>query len=186
VVDYIRLIDNLERSFDIVVGNQDADARSDKLANVILQVLDGNWVNAAEGFVEENKRRISNHSASDFEFSAFAARQEPSFALGHLGQAKPLNQLIGAAIPVLFRNSHRFEDGVKIIADAKPLKDAGLLRKIPDAETRPFEHRKFCDFIAFKNDLAGGGNYHPHNHPEAGGFARAVSAKQANDAAVGD
>jgi len=58
VVDNVGLVDDLERSFDIMVCNQQAHSGGDEPPYFVLQVLDGDGVDTAEGLVQQNQRRF--------------------------------------------------------------------------------------------------------------------------------
>ena len=93
VVDDVCLVNHLKRSLDIVVGDKDADTGSNEPANLMLQILNRNRVNAAERFIKENQRRICHHRTGDFKGAvghlerAVELRPEDPVINDHLGDA---------------------------------------------------------------------------------------------------
>ena len=76
VVNDIGFVCDFERSLDVVVGNQNTNARCDQSFYFSLQFLNRNRVNPAEWFIEQNQRWVCYHCTGDFEFSPFSAGQK--------------------------------------------------------------------------------------------------------------
>ena len=59
----------------VVVGDQHADAEAGKVADELLDIADGDGVDAGERFVEQNEGGAAGERAGDFATAPFAARE---------------------------------------------------------------------------------------------------------------
>src|SRR5690606_33902850 len=69
-IDDVGAVGQAERLADIVVGDQDADAAVGKVTHQLLDVADGDRINAGEGLVEQHVARPRRQGASDFDAAA--------------------------------------------------------------------------------------------------------------------
>lgn len=74
LVDDVRAVADAQGLVDIVVGDEDGDAHALESADLLLQALDGQRINAREGLVEQDEFRIGDQRTGDLELAAFAAR----------------------------------------------------------------------------------------------------------------
>src|SRR5260221_292483 len=72
-IDDIGAIGQAERFTHIVVGDQDADAAIGEMADQILNVADGDRIDAGEGLVEQHVIRTRRQRARDFDAATLAA-----------------------------------------------------------------------------------------------------------------
>lgn len=72
-VDDVRAVADAEGLLDVVVGDEAGDAALGEGADFLLDILDGDRVNAGEGFVEKDELGFGDEGAGDLELSAFAA-----------------------------------------------------------------------------------------------------------------
>src|SRR5574343_796585 len=70
--DDIGAVCNAQRFTDVVVGNQHANAALLEEADNFLDLEHGNWVNAGERFVEQNKSRLRSQCACNLDSATFA------------------------------------------------------------------------------------------------------------------
>ena len=92
MVDDVRFVGNFKGSFDIVIGDKDADSGRNEPSNFSLKFLNSYRVNSAEWFIQQYKRGISNHRTRDFKLSPLASRQKPRLTVDYLAKTEPLNK----------------------------------------------------------------------------------------------
>src|SRR5438093_13668154 len=80
-VDDIGAIGDAERLADIVIGDEDADARVPEVKDDFLNVGDGNWIDARKRLVEQDELRRDDERASDLRPATFAPRQRMGWRL---------------------------------------------------------------------------------------------------------
>src|SRR5688572_7045902 len=67
--------DQVERLAHVVIGDQDADAALSQVAHKRTNVVNGDGVDAGEGFVEQHEGRTRRERAGDLDSAPLAARQ---------------------------------------------------------------------------------------------------------------
>ncbi len=88
VVDEVGAVHEFQGFADVVVGDEDAEAAFAEAADNFLDFIDGDGIDAAEGFVEEEKLRAGDEGAGDFEAALFAAAEGVGLALGEAGEVE--------------------------------------------------------------------------------------------------
>ena len=181
VVEDVGPVGDLQGAFDVVVGDEDADAGGNEPADFGLQLLHGNRVHAGKRLVQQNQRRIGHHRPGDFQLAAFPAGQKSRLAVDDLAEAEPFDQVVGPAFAFGLADGHGFQNRQQIFPDRQPLKDAGFLRQIAHAQSGAFVHRHFRYVVALEEDTAAVRDNHADGHAERGGLAGAVAAQEAHD-----
>jgi len=74
-IDNIGAIGEPERLADIVIGDQNADAAIGEMPNQILDIADGDRIDAGKGFVEQHVIGTGGQRAGDFDAATLAARE---------------------------------------------------------------------------------------------------------------
>jgi len=110
-----------------VIGDEKGDATVGEAADLGLEIFDGDWVYATEGFIEEDEARFGDQCASDFELSAFATGASAGLVFGFVGEAELFEEGAGAGLAIASRERAGFEDGEKIVLAGEAAKDAGFL-----------------------------------------------------------
>ena len=81
---------------DIVVGDENAFAEFVlEPANFLLEIFDGDGIDAAERLIEQNELGIGDQGAGDFEFPPFAAAEGVGFLIPLAGEAVLIEQSLG-------------------------------------------------------------------------------------------
>jgi hypothetical protein len=97
-----------------------------------------------------------------------------------------VDEHLGPAVPLGAGDRHGFENGIEVVADAEALEDAGFLGEVTHAEACAFVHGQFGNIASLEDYSAVVGCDHTHYHSKGGGFSRAVSSEQTDNAALGD
>ena len=174
-----------------MVGDDDADILVFERGDDRLDVLHGDRVDAGEGFVEQDERRIDRHGAGDLRAAALAARKLDAHAFAHLLQAELLDERLDALGLILLRETGHFEYGADVVLDAQPAEDRSLLRQIPHAHLRAAVDRFVgqlgdAALVVFEEDFPLVRLYQPDDHVERGGLSRAVGPQQSDDLSLVD
>jgi len=169
-----------------VVGDDDADVLVLERRHDRLDVLHGDGVDAREGLVEQDERRVDGHRARDLRTAPFAARKLDAEALANLLQAELLDQRLDALGLVLLREIGHFEYGADVVLDRQAAEDRCLLCQVAHAHLGAFVDRllgQFGDlaFVVLEEDAPFVGLDKPHDHVESRGLAGSVGAEQSDD-----
>lgn len=143
-------------------------------------------VDAREGLVEQDERRVDGHRARDLRTAPFAARKLDAEALAHLLQAELLDQRLDALVLVFLREIGHFEYGADVVLDRQAAEDRCLLCQVAHAHLGAFVDRllgQFGDlaFVVLEEDAPFVGLDKPHDHVESRGLAGSVGAEQSDD-----
>ena len=179
-MDDVGAIDQSERLADIVVGDQHADPAAGEVPDQLLNVGNGDRVDAGEGFVEQHEVGTAGQRPGDLQPAALATRQGDGGRLAQVADVEFLEQRVEfafALLPVLLDDlEHRADVGFH----RQPAKDRRFLRQVADAEAGPPVHRHGRDVEAVDLDRALVDGHQAGHHVEAGGLARAVGPEQAD------
>jgi hypothetical protein len=74
-VNNVGSVDQPEGFADIVIGNQDADAAPFEVTHKILDIANGDGIDACKRLIEEHERRLAGEGAGNLAPPPFAARQ---------------------------------------------------------------------------------------------------------------
>src|SRR2546428_843388 len=111
LVQDVGAIGDRERLTHVVVGDQDADAPVAQAPDDLLDVADGDGVDARERLVEQQVLRRGHQRAGDLQPAPLAARQGEGRVRGERGQVQLRQQLARARATLVHREVERLEDG---------------------------------------------------------------------------
>jgi hypothetical protein len=171
---------------DVVVGDEDADSLLFEVEDDLADVVDGQRVDAGEGFVEEDELRLGRQAAGDLDSAAFTARKGVAASASDVGDAEFFEQLIETGEPLGPLHRHRFEHRQDVLLGRHLAKDRSLLRQIPEAKTGPQVHRQAGHILAIEVNDASLGGFETDEHVKAGRLACTIRPEQADDLAVVD
>ena len=77
-----------------MVGDEHADAEAGEVAHELLDIADGDGVDAGEGFVEENEVRMGRKRPSDLDPPPLATRQADAKTGSHMADVQFVEQLV--------------------------------------------------------------------------------------------
>ena len=77
-------VGDVQGFLDVVVGDEDADAAGAQLFHDVLDVLDGDGVDAGERLVEEDEGGVGREGAGDLGAALFTAAENVAPGLAHL------------------------------------------------------------------------------------------------------
>ena len=142
-VDDIGTVDQAERLADIVVGDENADAARGQLAHQILDIRDGDRIDAGERLVEEHEIGVAGQRAGDLEPAPLAARQRNRGGLAQMRDVEFFQELVetlsrsllaldeslseGRDEPGLVNEAFRAVHTLKSLAGIFSIKDLGIL-----------------------------------------------------------
>ena len=185
-VDDVGAIDQPQRLAHVVIGDQDADAPSLQVPHKVLNVADGDRVDAGEGLVEQHEGRLSGERARDFAAPPLAARQGDRRRAAQARDVELLQEQFQhrfARRPVgLVDLQHRAD----VVLDIEAAEDRRFLRQVADAEPRPLEHGQAGDVVAVQLDRALVRFDEADDHVEDGRLAGAVRPQEADRFAAPD
>src|SRR4051812_43989495 len=164
-----------------MVGDQDAEAAVAQAADNFLNFENGDGVNAAEWFVQEQEFGRGDKGAGDFEATFFAAAEGVGFAFGKAAHVEFVKEVFEANVAFRAGELAGFEDGEDVLFDSEFAEDGGFLREITNAEARALVHGERGDVAILEFDGAAVWGDDTDDHVKCGGFARAVGAEQADD-----
>ena len=146
LVEQVGAVGDGQRLVDVVVGDDDADVLVLERRHDRLDVLHGDGVDAREGLVEQDERRVDGHRARDLRTAPFAARKLDAEALANLLQAELLDQRLDALGLVLLREIGHFEYGADVVLDRQAAEDRCLLCQVAHAHLGAFVDRLLGQF----------------------------------------
>ncbi len=182
-MDDIGAIDQAERLADVMVGDQHADAAPGQVPDELLDVGDGDRVDAGERLVEQHEVWPAGERTGDLQPATLAARQRDGRRLAQMRDRELLQQFVEALLALLSVLLGDLEYGADVVLDGKAAEDRGLLRQVADAEPRAAVHRHRRDVVAVYLDRALVDRHEAGDHVEAGRLARPVGSEQAHSLA---
>ena len=166
---------------DVVVGDDHADVHRLEFGDDMLDVLDGDRVDAGEGFVEEDEFRVDGQGAGDFAAAALTAGELDALVLADFLETELVDQRLEPVEAVFLVEAGHFHDREDVVLHAHRAEDRGFLRQIADAFLGALVHRKAGDLLFAEEDAPVVGLDQAGDHIEAGGLAGTVGAEQAHD-----
>ena len=100
-VDDVGTVCDRESLADIVVRDEHADTARFEVEDDLLQVEDGNRIDAGKGFVEQDEGRLDAETARDLHASALATGQGIAAGLADVAEVQLVQQFFGAGTPHL-------------------------------------------------------------------------------------
>src|SRR5215208_5524249 len=183
-VDDVGAVGERQRLADVVVGDQHADAAAGETADEVLDVADGDRVDAGEGLVEEHEGRLAGQRPGDLAAPALAARERDRRRLAQPRDVELLEQGIELSLALLAVGLGDLEHAADVVLDVEAAEDRGLLGQVADAEPRAPVHRQRRDVVAVEADDALVRRDEAGDHVEDRRLAGAVRAKQPDRLAV--
>ena len=116
-------VDNVERLFDIMIGDQHADAAVLQAGHNLLDVVHRDGVDAGEWLVEHHEFRVGHEGPRNLEPAAFSARQRERLVLPKVLDAQLVEQRFQALLSLLFGDRQRFQDRKDVLLDGQLAKD---------------------------------------------------------------
>ena len=185
-VEDVGTIADAEGLLDIVVGDEDGDASLGECSDFGLEVFDGNWVYAAEWFIEEDELWVGDECTGDFEFSSFASRAGSCGVVGFVGEPELIEKLGGFGFALSAVEFEGFEDGEEVLFAGEALEDGWFLGEVAHAELGMAVHGEAGDFGVVEDDSPGVSFDHADGHSEGCCFACAVASEESDDLSVFD
>src|SRR2546422_5586570 len=186
VVQDVGAIRDGQRLSDVVVGDQDADPAVAQPRDDLLDVGDGDRVDAGEGLVEQQVLRRRHQRARDLQPPALAARQGVGRVRRQGGQVE-LGQQLAGPLPALGGGQVQcLEDGEQVFFHRQLSEDRRLLRQIPQAHPAALVHGQGRDLLPFQKDTSALGRQQADQHVEGRRLAGPVRPEQADDLAPVD
>ena len=75
LAEEVDAIDDVERLTDVVIGNENAHTALPQIFDDLLDVGDGEWINARKRLVKQNELRLKCEAARDLDAAALTARE---------------------------------------------------------------------------------------------------------------
>ena len=116
--------------------------RRGQVADEVLDVADGDRVDAGERLVEQHERRLAGQRPGDLAAPPLAARQRDRRRLAQARDVELLEQRVELALALLAARLDDLEHGADVLLDVQAAEDRGLLRQVADAEARAAVHRQ--------------------------------------------
>ena len=182
--DDIGAVDQTQRFAHVVVGDQHADAALGQVPDQLLDVSDGNRIDAGKGFVEQHEGGPAGQCPGDFHTPPLAARKRDRRRLAQMGHAELVEKRFQILRPLPAVGLDHLQHGADVVLHRQAAEDRGFLRQIADAEPCAAIHRQAGDVEAVEPDRAVVGLDQPGDHVEAGRLARAIGAEQADGLAA--
>ena len=161
-----------------MVGDDDSDILVLELRDNILDVFDGNGVDAGERLVEKDELRVDGEGAGDFAAAPLSSGELDAEALAHLREIEFVDEGLQALFPLLAGHSRHLHHGHDVVLDGHFAEDGSFLGKIADTLLRTLEHRKSGDLLVVKVNPAGVRDYLSGDHIETRGLAGSVRAEE--------
>src|SRR5690242_1946625 len=96
LINNVGAVGHREGLAHIMVGDQNANSALLQIENNLLQIEHGNWVDAGERLIEQDKLRLDGQAARNLHPPALTAAQRIAAGLADVAQVQLLNQLLGA------------------------------------------------------------------------------------------
>src|SRR6266567_1660223 len=138
----------------VVVGDENADAALFQVADEILDVTDGDRVDAGEGLVEQHVGRTRRQRARDLGAAPLTTGKRDRRRLAQPRDVEFLEQLVELHLALFLARLDDFEHRADIVLDVQAAENRGFLRQIADAEAGALIHRQMRDVVVLELDLA--------------------------------
>jgi hypothetical protein len=154
-----------------------------QLFDHLLDLADGDRVDAGERLVEQHELRLEDERARHLDAAPLAAREGGTAQMSLACETEFLEQFVQPLAPDRRLVLHGLEDRVEIVRDREAPEDRRFLRQIGDAEPRAAEHRQLGDLALAEEDTSLRGPHFADDQVEGGGLAGAVRTQQPDDLA---
>src|SRR5690348_1448073 len=119
IVNNVRAICNCQSLANVVIRNQNTDARRTQVFDDSLQVHDGQGVNSGERLIQQDERGTQGKRPGDFQAAALTSREHVTLAVAKALEPHFSQQLLDAIAPLFRREWQDFQDGEKIFLDTQ-------------------------------------------------------------------
>ena len=164
-----------------VIGKEDRDAAIAKSADDVLDTVNGDGVDAGEGFVKQDDFRVAGESAGNFKAATFTAGERAGTLGAFFVEAEFAEELAGAFDGLLAGEFLEFEDSEKVLFDGEFGEYRRILGQVTKSVPGALVHGPAGDVDAFEEDAAFGGGNQPAGHAKAGALTSAVRPQQSDD-----
>ena len=179
-MDDIGPINEAERLADIMVRDQHANPALLQMANQLLDIANGNRVNAGKGFVEQHEARLASQGAGNFTTPPLTAGQGNRGRFAQALDIEFLKQGFERLFALVTIGDRILKDSANIVFDIQPAKNRGFLREITNAKPCAAIHGQLRDFMPVKINAATIRSHKARDHIKNGGLARAIRPEQAD------
>ena len=171
----------------VVVGNQDTDIPVFQVPDDVLDVFNGNRVNASERFVEHDKLRIDSQAAGNLCTTALTTRQLVTIVLAHLVQTELCQQFLQLVLALfLVQFLAHLQYRHDIVFDTHLAEDGCLLRQVADAGTSTLIYWIGGNLLIVQIDVSAVRHHQTGRHIERGGLAGSIGSQQTYNLALLD
>src|SRR4051812_37637744 len=185
-INNVGAVGEAESFADIVVGDQDADAAIGEMTDQILNVADGDRIDAGERLVQQHVVGSCRQSARDLDSPPLAARQRNRRGFAQSSDVEFVQQRIEFGLALFPGGLHDLEHGADVLLDGETAEDRSLLRQVADPEPRALVHRQSGHVMTIKFDGASIGFDQARDHVEYGGLAGTIGPQQTYRLAASD
>src|SRR2546422_2964076 len=185
-MNQISAVHQLQSLANVVIGNQYPQPALLETTNDFLYFIDGDWIDAAERFVQQQKFGAGDERARNFQASFLAAAQRVGCVPGQARQIQFLQQIFQAHRPFLTAHPARLQDRQQVLLDGQLAENRRFLRQVAQAQARAPVHRQARNIAMVEFDRARIRPDEAHDHVEGGGLARAIGTEQTHYLAGGN
>src|SRR5205823_3692120 len=172
--DDLPAIANAERFPHVVIGNQHANAAFLEEADDLLNVEDGDRIDAGERLVEQNEARPCGKRTGDLDPSSLAAGQRDGRRFGEMRDRQILEQRVEAIRQRVVVEILELENRADVLRNGELAENGRFLRQIGKTAAGAPVNRKPRQVFAVELDAASVRRYQADDHVEARRLAGAV------------
>src|SRR4030095_14537795 len=158
-----------------------ADATLPEASDDLLDLADGDGIDAGEGLVEQEVAWVGHERPGDLQPPPLAARQRVGLVPGQWGEVELSKEHSKPRLPLLLGEVHGLQDGEEILLDGELPEHRGLLGQVAHAHAAARIHGEIGDVLALEEDTAALRAQEPHDHVEGRGLPRPVRPEQPDD-----
>src|SRR6187402_709694 len=182
LVDDVRTVGHAQRFAHVVVCNQDPDPVRFEGEDDLLQIQNGDGVDAGEGLVEKDKRGLDGQAARDLHAASLATGEGITARLADVPEVELLNETLGADLAGLPGDLLCFQDGEDVFFDGQLTKNRWFLRQVANAVIACAQvHGQTRDITLINKDAPQVRLHQADDHVETCGFSCAVGPEKADD-----
>src|ERR1017187_1454801 len=180
-VDDVAAVHDRERVTHVVVRDEESDPGGREVPDHVLDVGNGNRVDAGERLVEKHEAGGQRQSAGDLEPAPFSSRKR----VGHrVSEVREIESVEKASRGLLARRAlpgKRLEDREQVLEGGHLPENGRFLRQIAEAAPRPAVHRQRRDVLPVEEDGACVRLDEPDDDRERRRLSRPVRAEETHD-----
>ena len=169
-----------------MIGDEDAHAALTQILDDLLNICNGERINARERLIEQDELRLKREAACNLDAAALTTRQLRTTSVANMSDVKLLEESVELVLLLRLRKLRRLKDCLDVLRDGQLAKDGRFLRKIADPQPRTPIHGIVRDTDVGEIDIAVRGFLKTDDHVKCGRLARAIGTQEANDLALVD